>query len=392
MKTLLFISHKMNLGGTEKALLSLLQTLTGNSVKITLLLLEKGGVLESEIPHFVKVQYLQDFSVMKPVIENPPHHTLSKFLKAGKISKAFSFIKTYFKIKKSGNWYHNFEAALKDTSHFGTYDIAVAFAGPSDFISYFVVKKVIAKKKIQWIHFDIEKVITNYNFGRKFYPYFNQIFCVSTSAKDIFVKNFPQFKGKTEVFHNMVSAKEIIKCAEEGNTFTDSYKGIRILTVGRLTKEKGQHLIPEVVAKLKEEGFGFRWYLVGEGMERRDIEKQSSHLKIEKHLFFLGEQINPYPFMKDCHIYVQPSLHEGYGITVAEAQVFNKPIVVTNFASAKDLIIHNETGLIVDISNTGIYEAVKSLLLNTELQKRLTSKSTDIEQFNNKEAILRLLN
>ena len=100
-------------------------------------------------------------------------------------------------------------------------------------------------------------MITNYNFGRKFYPYFNQIFCVSRSAKEIFLRNFPQFENITEVFHNIVSSSEIIKCAEERSSFTDSYKGIRILTVGRFTKEKGQHLIPEVVAKLKEESFDF---------------------------------------------------------------------------------------------------------------------------------------
>lgn len=387
MTNILFVTYKMDLGGTEKSLLSLIKELNPQYYSITILLMKAGGELFKEIPNHVRVEILPGYNVL----ENKMYGNLKSLLRNNPQEK-FKIFFTYFKIKLTGDWSYACQAALKDWS--GTYatDIAVAYSGPSDFISYFVARKIIARKKVQWIHFDIEKIRNNYNFGRKYYPYFNQIFCVSQSAKDIFLKHFPQFEGKTEVFHNIISSREILKSVEKGGSFSDGYKGIRILTVGRFTKEKGQHLIPEVVAKLKEEGFGFRWYLVGEGMERRDIEKQSSHLKVEEYLFFLGEQINPYPFMKDCHIYVQPSLHEGYGITVAEAQVFNKPIVVTNFASAKDLIIHNETGLIVDISSKDIYEAVKSLLLNTELQKRLTSKSTDIEQFNDKEAIFRLLN
>src|SRR5690606_2684904 len=92
-------------------------------------------------------------------------------------------------------------------------------------------------------------------------------------------------------------------------------------------------------------------------------------------LFFLGEKLNPYPYMKDCDIYVQPSLHEGYCITVAEAQVFNKPIVVTDFASAKDLIENNVTGLITEISSDGLYTAIKSLLINPALMRSLSYNS-----------------
>lgn len=375
----------MNLGGTEKALLSLLYTLRKEQLKITLLLCEKGGVLESHIPDFVKVEYLQDFNKMKPVLETPPHHTFVKHLKNCKIFSAVGVAITYCKIKITGNWYHNYQKVLQQTPDIGTYDIAIAFAGPADFISYLVVKKVSARKKIQWIHFDIEKVLRDYKFGKKFYPYFDQIFCVSQSSKDIFLKNFPQFKNKTDVFNNIVSAPKIKKSAEEGSSFLDDYKGIRILTVGRFTKEKGQHLIPEVVVRLKADDFDFRWYLVGDGIEKGVVQTEVTALNITNHVFFLGEKENPYPFMKDCDVYVQPSLHEGYGITVAEAQVFNKPIVVTNFASAKDLIENNITGLITEISSDGIYLAVKSLLLNPDLQCELsikTVKPVKVEEYN----------
>ena len=216
----------MNLGGTEKALLSLIKTLGKESASITLLLLEKGGVLETQILDFVNVKYLEDFDKMKPIIENPPLQTLIALIASFKLFSAFTFLLTYCKIKISGNWYHNYKAALVTTPNFGSYDIAVAFAGPSDFISYFVINKVTAKKKIQWIHFDIEKVITNYNFGRKYYQFFDQIICVSEGAKKIFLKNFPQFENRTYVFYNIVIPAEIKKMAVEGDSFIDKYNGI----------------------------------------------------------------------------------------------------------------------------------------------------------------------
>lgn len=360
----------MDIGGTEKALLSLLHSLEKRSLKITLLVFEKGGVLESSIPSFVQVKHLEHFDIMKPIVENPPQHTILKYIKSFRFLAAFTFFLTYFKIKISGHWYYNYKTILNNVPHFGIYDIAIAFAGPSDFISYFVIKKVTANRKIQWIHFDIEKVISNFNFGNKFYPYFQQIFCVSKSSQDIFVRNYPHFAYKTEVFHNIILTDEIKKKAGSGNSFGYDYDGFKIVTVGRFTKEKGHHLIPEVVAKLKSDGFVFRWYLIGDGNEKGNVEKMSIDLGLVENLKFLGLKENPYPYMKDCDIYVQPSLHEGFGITVEEAKVFNKPIVVTNFASATDLIDNQKTGFITEISSYGIYEAVKTLILNEGLRRK----------------------
>ena len=371
MKTLLFVSHKMNLGGTEKALLSLISALENQPVKITLLLLEKGGILTSKIPRFVDVKYMEGFDEIKPIIVEPPLKTLGKKLMSLELFDAQRFFLLYLKIKITGNWYYNYEKVLKNYSHFGCYDVAVAFAGPSDFITYFVYKKVSANKKVQWIHFDIEKVISNFNFGKKYYPFFDKIFCVSQSAMEIFLKHFPNQADKTSVFHNIVSEVEIKNQAALGETFEDKFDGIRILTVGRFTKEKGQHLIPEVARQLKLDKINFRWYLVGDGLEKGKVEQMGFDLGVTDQLFFLGEKENPYRYMQDCDIYVQPSLHEGYGITVAEARVFNRPIVITDFASAKDLIEHEVTGLICGFSPEEIYKSLKIFFSNPQLVKQL---------------------
>lgn len=373
MKSLLLVSHKMNLGGTEKALLTLLESLKKEPVKITLLLLEKGGLLEKEIPSFVEVRYLEDFEEIKPLIFNPPLQTIQNLIQQRKLVQAFRHSLTYFKVKLTGNWHYFYTSAIKRKKNLGVYDIAVAFAGPSDFISYLILEKVNAKKKIQWIHFDIEKVISNFSFGKKFYPKFDHIFCVSNSAKEIFLKHFPELQNKTEVFENIINRKAILQQANEGESFQDNYSGIRILTVGRFTHEKGQQLIPEVAAQLKADGVDFRWYLVGDGRQRKAVEALVKERGLENNVIFLGKQMNPYPFMKNCDIYVQPSLHEGCPLTVAEAKVFCKPMVLTNFASAKDLIVHGETGLIAEISSESIYFAVKDLVDHPEKRSKFST-------------------
>lgn len=372
MKSILFVCHKMDIGGTEKALLSILKSLDEKSVKVTLLLLEKEGVLEFDIPDFVSIKYLQHYDKMKQIIQNSTHVTLFNFIKSFQLLASLHYLLTYFKIKISGDWYHNYRFALKNTPQFGMYDIAVAFAGPSDFISYFVVNKITAKKKVQWNHFDVNKLIPNPNFGGKFYPYFDQIFSVSENAKRSFDKMFPFSKDKSFVFHNIISNREIETKAETGEGFVDLFLGLRIVTLGRLSKEKGQQMIPNVVKRLKKEGLNFRWYLIGDGKLLVNLEQQISTLGIEEHLILLGSHINPYPFLKNCDLYVQTSLHEGYCITLKEAQVFNKPIVTTNFLSASNLVTHNEDGLIVDISEEGIFDGVKLLLENLDLRNKFS--------------------
>ena len=378
----------MNLGGTEKSLLSLLYALQDKSVHVTLLLIERGGVLAEQIPDYVEVKYFNNYQGIKNILADPPQKTLLDFIRSGNILNAVRYFIPFLRIKFTGNWYHNYKFAIDNFEIIDEYDVAVAYASPSDFISYVVAKKITAKQKIQWIHFDFEKVVHNYAFAKKFYPYFSKIYCVSESGRNNFIKILPQFIKKTQVFYNISNPAKIIDASKAAESFPTDFDGMRVLTVGRFTKEKGYHLLPEVVQKLKAEEISFKWYLVGDGKEKERVMKIARECDICDELIFLGAKENPYAFMRDCDVYVQPSVHEGFGITVEEAKVFNKPIVITNFASAKDLIKHNETGFITEVSSEGIFRALKSLLLDDILRSIFTENlssensmnSTDVSQ------------
>lgn len=365
---ILLMSHKMNLGGTEKALLSFINALADKNIKITLLLLEDGGVLRNEIPSWVHVEILNVFESIKAVIFDPPLALTKKQIKQGQFSNALNTVLRYAKVKLSKSWHYNYIAALKSYSFDYTADVAIAFAGPSDFISYFILKHITAPKKHQWIHFDVRQVLLNTNFGNQYYRNFDKIFCVSENAKLVFDEMFPQYTFKSTVFKNIVSWKELESLAIKGQTFTDDYRGLRIVTLGRLSKEKGQDMIPEVVSRLAKDGFDFRWYLVGDGNLKSALESQIEFLNISDKLILLGSLLNPYAYLRDCDLYVQTSLHEGYCLTIHEAKMFNKAVVTTNVASASNLIVDGSDGLIVPISIEGIYGGVKKIFKNKDLK------------------------
>jgi glycosyltransferase involved in cell wall biosynthesis len=255
------------------------------------------------------------------------------------------------------------------------YDLAVAYAGPMDFISYFVINKIKAKKKVQWVHFDVNKIGFNKKFAAKIYKQYNRIFVVSNQGKNKLVSLIPELEEKVESFYNLISPNAIEKMANEGNGFEDNFYGIRILTVGRLTQEKGQDLIIPVLAKLKSSGYNVRWYCIGEGSARKDYEDLIYKNNIKDDFILLGANSNPYPYMKQCDIYVQPSRHEGYCITLSEAIYFKKPIITTNFTGASEQIIDKHSGLIVSFDEQQMLQALKRLLDDQKLQNKLVENS-----------------
>lgn len=366
---LIFFLINMNLGGTEKSFLNLVDALP-KDYEIDLLLFEEKGELLKYLPKNVNLKIIDNHSEINEFIQIGCRRYAFEQLKKGKF---FYFLKNIlvfllFKLKLIKHTFYGISNLVKKQS--GTYDFAVAWAGPHDFISYYTLNYVAAKKKYQWIHFDISCVIRNVDFGKKFYPIFDCVFCVSENAKNTFAEIFS--KAKTKVFENIISEKEIKRLAKNGDSFTDDYNGFKILTLGRLSEEKGQQMIPEIVKRLKDDGFNFRWYLIGDGKLKKPIEDDIQKLGIEDELKLLGKKINPYPFLRDCDLYVQTSLHEGYCLTLHEAKIFNRPVVTTAVLSASNIITNNEDGLIVPIIPEQIYLGIQKMMTNSELTKKFT--------------------
>ncbi|MGG4167734.1 glycosyltransferase [Rossellomorea vietnamensis] len=371
-KKIVFMVINMNIGGTEKALLNMINEMPKDQYEITVLMLDKYGELLDAIPKEVNVEYLEDYATYKQLLNRPVKTTIVELVNQGKIVKSIALgcVHTFSKIFRNKMLYYNY--ILKTLPAYkNKYDVAIAYAGPMDFISYFVAKKIKAEKRIQWVHFDVTKIGFDKMLCKKLYKIFDKVYVVSNEAEKKLINKIPSIKGKTEVFVNVISHKTILSQSETGYGFEDNFDGKRILTVGRLSKEKGQDLAIEALAKLINEGFNVRWYCLGEGKERANYEQLIKDNNLQNHFILLGSNPNPYPFIAECDIYVQPSRHEGYCITLSEARVLNRPIVTTDFTGAREQITDNVTGLIVGVNSNEVYYGVKKLLSNSKQRNKL---------------------
>ena len=372
MKKILFMCINMNIGGTEKALLTMLKEMDSSKYDITLLMLEEYGGFLNEIPSYVKLKYVDEYKIIKPFINEPPRLLAKKLIKNKKYLTGIITLLNYSISKIANNMSYYYKYILRNIKNLEeNYDLAVAYAGPMDFITYFVLNKIKSKKKVQWIHFDITKIGFNKKFAEKNYRKFDKIFVVSEEGKEKLIKLIPALSNKVEAFFNIISCNLIENMSKNENGFNDSFNGVRILTVGRLSKEKGQDLTINVLARLRNEGYKVKWYCVGDGPDKENYYNKIKDLGIEDYYILLGSKLNPYPFMKECDIYVQPSRHEGYCITLGEARCFDNPIVTTNFTGANEQIKNGETGLVCDISEEAIYKSIKKLLDDKELYNKI---------------------
>ena len=374
-KKILFMVSSMNIGGVEKSLLSLLSAIPKDKYEITILTLDKKGGFLEYIPNNVKLIEAEWFKYIKPLIIDSPQNIIKRYIKNYEFLKILSFIYSYFKTKKTNDRYIYYKHVLKSIPECKEkYDVAIAYAGPTEIIDAYISHKVKAEKKIAWVHFDISKHKINKKLYNNLYERFNKIFAVSNECKKKLDEIIPAVRNKSEVLFNIVSEDLINEMSESYVDFDDNYKGIKIITVGRLSKEKGQDLAIKALSKLKKDRYDVKWYCIGDGNSRREFERLIKEYNLEGDFLLLGSTSNPYPYIKNADIYVQTSRHEGYCLTLAEAKALNKPIVTTDFIGAYEQIKNNENGIIVSCNENDLADAIRRLINEKEICSKFSNK------------------
>lgn len=369
-KSILIVTNKMVMGGIEKSLLSMINSIDNTQYDITVFLTEEGGELRGDLPKWVNVKVIPNLNAS---ILSRVKNALQRMsiLEAINILYYSILTKMTSKSYKGYYYYNKINNRIKKE-----YDLAIAYHMPISFATTYIIDNIKAKNKIAYIHFDMDKYY-NMEFGeiilkkyKKYFQKYDKIFCVSSEAKNKFSKYYPGLIEKTDIFYNILDKKSIeLKSLEKCNIKSKENE-LKIVTVARLASEKGQLIIPSVIKKLIDNGIGVKWYCIGEGEERVNIEKRIKELNIEDNLILLGMQKNPYSFIRNCDIYVQTSIYEGFCITLAEARILNKPIITTNFVGVNDQIINDRNGIIVNYDENEIYNAILRLFKNKELQAK----------------------
>lgn len=365
MKNVLFMLSSMNVGGVEKSFLSYLKMYDKSEYQITVLLLDKTGGFLDEIPNDVIVKEASWYQDIKYILMASPYNVLNSFKKHKAYLKMLQYVCVYYISKITNNRKYFIKwLFLSVPNNKMKYDIAVAFAGPTELIDYYILKKVNAKNKITWMHFDPTKIIMNYKFYNYIYKTYNEIYVVSQEAKNKLENLYPISKNKMKVYINELDSRDILDKANENILdikIDDS--SIILVTVGRLSYEKGQDLALESLSILKAMGINIKWYFIGEGSQKNQFIEYSRELKVDDIAFFLGVKQNPYPYIKMSDIYVQPSRHEGFCLSLKEAIILKKNIVSTNFSGASEqLKEYGEKYIICDDSSTNIANSIIKMI------------------------------
>lgn len=371
MKKILFLMPYIRYGGVESTLFSLLDAIDKEKYDITLMLLEQNRAALDRIPQGIHVKYILIPEKEQGVFFGKKNK-LKEYIKQGKLWRIPAFViycrKTALTEDRTQNakYFNSISSSIPILEE--EYDLAIDYFGYATFTTFYLAEKVKAKIKVSWLH----SIMSRFNpvEFEQWYKKMDIIFAVSKMVKQDFEVIFPNIKN-VSLFYNIINPELIRKMSLEDGGFEDDFVGIRILTVGRICEEKGIDLAAEAFRKLLSEGYKIRWYIVGGGAkEEIDRIKEKLGTEDEKENFlFLGIKENPFPYMKQCDIYVQPSRFEGYCTTTNEARIIGCPVVTTRVSGAEEQVFDGVTGLIVEPTTESIYRGVKMLLDQPELRK-----------------------
>lgn len=363
-KIAFFVQH-MICGGVENALIALSSRLVRMGNDVTIYVIAEKGEFMRKIPTQVRSEKIpMPEEVREKIPVGGTRISIRDSISRHRYVKAMGLLISHL-ADLSGFAELNVDFERIPRLNEG-YDIAVDYHIHSPFLVRYLSEKVTAKKKLSWIHNDFSTTGYEIKSLQEFLGCCDAFYGVSQKVVDEFVDIFPEYRDKTYVAHNIVPRDEILQ--KGGEYIPEEYERIpedhlKLLSVGRLEKQKGYDIAGEVCRKLIRQGLRFQWFILGEGAERDELEKRRRQMGLADTLYFLGTRMNPYPYFKGCDIYVQTSRHEGYVTTVTEAKVFNKPIVCTDFAGAREQIIDGVTGDIAGINVESVREKLSRLMM-----------------------------
>lgn len=364
-KKILFVIPSLRSGGAEKSLITLLSLMNYEKYDIDLLCFRQDGLFYEKIPQQVYV--IKDTENYE-MFDGDAKAAMIHFLKKGRISSVIDRFK-YANSSLSEN--ERWELLKKQLPNIEEkYDCAIGYLEGN--ASYFVAENIQAERKICYVHNDFKKLGLDKEKNRKLFERCDKVVTVSDVCLESLKAEFPSLCEKFVIIENITSPKIINEYAKEETPYENDKDRFVLTTVGRLAPQKAIDLAVKASAILKDKGYNFRWYHIGTGSLKEETESLISSLGVENEFVLLGERANPYPYIGQCDIYVQPSRYEGKSIAIDEAKCLCKPIVTTNFTTVADQIQCGVNGLICEMDETDIAEKIEALFNDEALRKQLS--------------------
>lgn len=387
----------MEIGGAERALIGLLETIDTTKYQVDLFLMRHEGELMKYIPEGIRL-----------LPENRQYSCLAvpfgKVLKRGCFGMAVGrFLgkrNAAKRVKELGltgendvalEYSHKYTAPFLPMVSGETYDLAISFLTPH----YYVAQKVNAKKKIAWIHTDYSIVATDRESQLPMWNAYDWIASISDRVTDSFLKAFPELEKKILLIPNIMPMQYLDSMTREFSAEQEMPVdgSIRLLSVGRFCTAKNFDNVPDICRRLREKGLNVKWYLIGFGGDEALIRQRIVEAGMQDFVIILGKKENPYPYIASCDLYVQPSRYEGKCVSVIEAQILHKPVVITNYATSGSQLRDGYDGIVVPMDNAGCADGIAAVMDDKELQQRLieNTRKNDYTNAGEIEKLYRLL-
>ena len=371
--SILILSPNLRVGGVERSLLGLLEALRPDVCHVTLFLNSHDGEFMGMLPPHVRLlpaapEYNDlDRPIRRVLFSRRPWIACARLL-----AKLVTTTKGLLGLQgdlapRAARYCLPFMSRVP-----GHYDLAIGFLKPHEMLLH----KVSATQKAAWIHTDYSKVETgvDVSFELECWDNFDKIVAVSDGVANIFTQVFPSLTDKVITIENILSASMVRKEARAFDVSVEMPRAVgvtRLCSVGRFTYAKGFDLAIEACGLLRAAGRNVCWYLIGYGSDEPVLRLKIQQLGLEDSFIILGKKVNPYPYMAECDIYVQPSRYEGKSVCVREAQMLGKTVLIADFPTAAAQLEDGADGLIAPGSPQGMTAGISRLMDDPVLSARL---------------------
>ena len=348
----LFLIDSLTCGGAEKSLISLLPLLDYTKIDVDLMIVHRGGLFETYLPKQVNV------------VDFPKQNGIW-----------FHLCLTFFRLARLFFPKHHgaeLRWQVMSSAYVGTdmpYDVGIAYQ--QGFPTYYLANKITAKKKIAWINADLEKAGYLPSFNHPFYNKIDIVVPVSDVLCEMLIKSSFVERNKLSIVYDILNIDLIIHMSKNPLSLSLFHNELIITTVGRMALPKGYDLAVDAAKILKEKGLSFKWFFVGGGNMMSEIKRMATEYGLLNNIIFTGVKSNPYPYMALADIYVQTSRFEGFGLTISEARILNKPVISTNFPVVYNQIKDGVNGLICEMTPESIAQKILLLANDEQLRNKL---------------------
>lgn len=375
-KNIIFVTKALWIGGIETALINLLNHFDYERYDVTLLVLHAElDMLEQVHPkcRVLIVDREKTVTFKKAYAYSKLYHLTENADRPSVLHKAMMWTVPVIKWIENRLYICYIREMLQDEK----YDACIIY---SDVVAEIAIRSIQAKKFLMFYHHGAMRHVYHDAIA---YRRCEKIIAVSENQANELKKFVPSAAEKIIVIHNLTDVEGIrAKGAQPTEEIFDETK-FNIVSVGRVSHEKGMDIAVRVCAELVEKGYdNILWWIVGGGPAMQEVRDTIVETHMQDHVITVGMQSNPYPYIRQADLYVQPSRYESFGLTIMEALILDKKVVSTDTFGAKEILSRRDDCALCKVDVTLLANAVKKYIKCSESQQHAGSVSKQFEKEN----------